>query len=68
MNTPIYDAHSFWELLNRRVADSPDRPMLIDDTDRTFTFAEVYDRAERVAAGFAGHKHNAAGAHFVSSS
>ncbi|MEE2768804.1 MAG: AMP-binding protein [Actinomycetota bacterium] len=53
MNTSIYDAHSFWELLNRRVADSPDRTMLIDDTDRTFTFAEVHGHAERVAAGFA---------------
>ena len=53
MSAPIYDAHTFWELLERRVADSGDRPMLIDDTDRTVTFAEVRDRAERVAAGFA---------------
>ena len=53
MSAPIYDAHTFWELLERRVADSGDRPMLIDDTDRTLTFAEVRDRAERVAAGFA---------------
>ena len=53
MRTPIYDAHTFWELLERRVADSGDRPMLIDDADRTLTFAEIRDRAERAAAGFA---------------
>jgi len=53
MSAPIYDAHTFWELLERRVADSGDRPMLIDDADRTLTFAEVRDRAERAAAGFA---------------
>ena len=52
MSAPIYDGHTFWELLERRVADSGDRPMLID-ADRTFTFAEVRDRAERAAAGFA---------------
>ena len=53
MRTPIYDAHTFWELLKRRVADSGDRPMLIDDADRALTFGEVRDRAERAAAGFA---------------
>ena len=53
MSAPIYDAHTFWELLERRVADSGDRPMLIDAADRTLTFAEVRDRAERAAAGFA---------------
>jgi len=53
MRTPIYDAHTFWELLERRVADSGDRPMLIDDADRALTFGEVRDRAERAAAGFA---------------
>ena len=53
MSAPIYDAHTFWELLERRVADSGDRPMLIDDADRALTFGEVRDRAERAAAGFA---------------
>ena len=53
MSEPIYDARTFWELLERRVADSPNRLMLIDADDRTMTFAEVRDRAERVAAGFA---------------
>ena len=53
MSAPIYDVHTFWELLERRVADSGDRPMLIDEADRVLTFAEVRERAERAAAGFA---------------
>ena len=35
MSEPIYDARTLWELLERRVADSPDRAFLIDDADRT---------------------------------
>ena len=48
---PIYDARTFWELLQRRVEISGDRTMLIDETDRTVTFVELTDRAEQVAAG-----------------
>ena len=44
MSAPIYDVHTFWELLERRVADSGDRPMLIDEADRVLTFAEVRER------------------------
>jgi cyclohexanecarboxylate-CoA ligase len=51
VSEPIYDARTFWELLERRVAESPDRPMLIDAADRTITFAEFKAQAERVAAG-----------------
>ena len=51
MSEPIYDARSFWELLQRRVAATPDTMMLVDDADRRLTFAEFADRAERVAAG-----------------
>ena len=53
MSEPIYDARTLWELLERRVADSPDRAFLIDDADRTVTFSEAKDQAERMAAGFA---------------
>ena len=54
MSEPIYDARTLWELLERRVADSPDRAFLIDDADRTVTFGEAKDLAERMAAGFSG--------------
>jgi cyclohexanecarboxylate-CoA ligase len=47
----IDDASTFWDLLARRAERSPDRPMLIDEHDRTVTFAECRDWAERVAAG-----------------
>jgi len=51
LNQPIYDARTFWDLLRRRARATPDRVMLIDDTDRMLTFAEFEHRAERVAAG-----------------
>lgn len=41
---------TFWELIERRAALTPDRPFLIQD-DRTLTFGELRTRAERVAAG-----------------
>jgi len=58
MSEPIYDAGTFWELVERRVVDSPDRAFLIDPggdsgPERTVTFAEAKAWAERVAAGFA---------------
>jgi acyl-CoA synthetase (AMP-forming)/AMP-acid ligase II len=49
---PLYDARTFWELLDRRANATPDAPMLIDPADRRLTFAEFRARAERVAAGF----------------
>ncbi len=48
---PITDASTFWELLERRVAASPDLPLLIDDTDRVLTCRQFKDQVERVAAG-----------------
>ena len=53
MTDHITDARTFWELLERRVAASPDRRFLIDPDDRTVTFAQAKTWAERVAAGFA---------------
>jgi cyclohexanecarboxylate-CoA ligase len=52
MTEPIYDVRSFWELLEKRAAATPDRPMLIDAADRRVTFSEFKSRAERAAAGF----------------
>ena len=52
MATPILDATSFWELLTARVADSPDRPLLIDDAARSLTTSEFLTEVEQVAAGF----------------
>jgi cyclohexanecarboxylate-CoA ligase len=46
----IDDARSIWELVERRVADTPDRVMLYDG-DRTTTFAQYRDMCERAAAG-----------------
>ncbi len=49
--TTVTGARSLWELIERRAEASPDRPMLIDEADRTLTFAGYRDQAERVAAG-----------------
>ncbi|WP_328860971.1 class I adenylate-forming enzyme family protein [Streptomyces sp. NBC_00306] len=46
-------SRTLWELLRRRAALTPDRPVLIQG-DRTLTFGELLDRAERVAAGLFG--------------
>ncbi|MER7725703.1 AMP-binding protein [Streptomyces sp. NPDC096323] len=41
---------TFWELIERRAALTPDRAFLIQD-DRTLTFGDLRTRTERVAAG-----------------
>ena len=51
LSEPIYDARTFWELLRRRAEATPDRVMLIDESDRRLTFAQFEQQAERVAAG-----------------
>ena len=51
MTDAIYDAHTLWELVERRAALSPDATMLIDQDDRTVSFGAFRDRCERVAAG-----------------
>ncbi|MZD03526.1 AMP-binding protein [Streptomyces sp. SID5785] len=43
-------AATLWELVERRAALTPDRPVLLQG-DRTLTFGQLRDRAERVAAG-----------------
>jgi acyl-CoA synthetase (AMP-forming)/AMP-acid ligase II len=52
MAEPLYDARTFWELLDRRAGATPDHPMLLDGADRRLTFGEFRARVERVAAGF----------------
>ncbi|WP_326592358.1 class I adenylate-forming enzyme family protein [Streptomyces brevispora] len=44
---------TFWELIERRAALTPDRPFLIQD-DRALTFGQLRARGERVAAGLYG--------------
>ncbi|MDO0934007.1 AMP-binding protein [Streptomyces sp. DG2A-72] len=46
-------SRTLWELVTRRAELTPDHPVLLQD-DRTLTFGELHDRAERVAAGLYG--------------
>ncbi|HSX96259.1 MAG TPA: AMP-binding protein, partial [Streptomyces sp.] len=46
----LSESRTLWELLDRRAALTPDRPVLLQD-DRTLSFGELRARAERVAAG-----------------
>jgi cyclohexanecarboxylate-CoA ligase len=48
---PLQDAATMWELVERRAALTPDALALVDPDDRSLTFGELRDRAERVAAG-----------------
>ncbi|MFH8725597.1 class I adenylate-forming enzyme family protein [Streptomyces termitum] len=43
-------SRTLWELVERRAALTPDRPVLLQD-DRVLTFGQLRDRAERCAAG-----------------
>ena len=47
----ITDARSLWELIGRRVSETPDAMLGIDEDGRTLTYAEYRDAAERAAAG-----------------
>jgi acyl-CoA synthetase (AMP-forming)/AMP-acid ligase II len=49
----MLDAGNLWELLEARVAVTPDAPMAIDQDGRVLTFAEYRAEAERAAAGLA---------------
>ena len=52
MSEPLYDGRTLWELVERRAAESPDHPMLLDERGRRVTFGEFKAWAERTAAGF----------------
>jgi cyclohexanecarboxylate-CoA ligase len=47
----MLEANSLWELIERRAADTPDAPMVVDESRQTLTFANYRDAAERMAAG-----------------
>ncbi|CCK29352.1 AMP-dependent ligase/synthetase [Streptomyces davaonensis JCM 4913] len=46
----LSSARTLWDLLARRAARTPDRPVLLQE-DRSLSFGELRARAERVAAG-----------------
>ncbi|MER7537091.1 AMP-binding protein [Streptomyces sp. NPDC097704] len=46
-------SRTLWELVERRAALTPDRPVLLQD-DRVLTFGALRERAERCAAGLHG--------------
>ena len=48
----VREVDTFWALLERRVAETPDRRFLVDEHDRSLTYAEFHALVERVAAGF----------------
>ncbi len=51
----LISATSLFELLDARVAATPDQPFLLDEAGTVVTFAQFRERAERVAAGLAGY-------------
>ena len=44
---------NLWEIIEARVASTPDREMLVDEHGQRVTFREFRNRAEAMAAGFA---------------
>ncbi len=52
MTTPL-NPDTLWDLIERRAVLTPDRVLAIDERDRTLSFLELRDRAERVAAALA---------------
>ena len=53
----IDDAGSLWELIERRAAATPDASLAVDEDERTLTYGEYRDAAERAAAGLAELRH-----------
>jgi len=49
----VFEGQTFWEIVERRVAETPDAPMLLDEHDRQLTFSEYRLASERAAAGLA---------------
>jgi cyclohexanecarboxylate-CoA ligase len=47
----MLEAASLWELIERRADETPDAPMVVDETRQNLTFANYRDAALRVAAG-----------------
>lgn len=51
----MLEFRNLWELLDKRVAATPDAVFGVDDAGRTLTFGELKVEAERAAAGLAGN-------------
>ena len=49
----MLEGRTLWELLERRVAETPDARLAVDERGDSLTFAELKDRSERAAAGLA---------------
>ncbi|MFD5230469.1 class I adenylate-forming enzyme family protein [Streptomyces qaidamensis] len=49
----LSSSRTLWDLVTRRAALTPDRPLFLQD-DRTLTFEALHTRAERAAAGLYG--------------
>ena len=49
----MLEAGGLWELVETRAAETPDARTAVDERGEALTFAELRDRAERVAAGLA---------------
>ncbi|KAA0234066.1 MAG: Medium-chain fatty-acid--CoA ligase [Acidimicrobiales bacterium] len=47
----LLEGRTLWELIDRRVAETPDALMAVDEDMRTLTFGELAEDAERAAAG-----------------
>lgn len=47
----MLEGATLWELLEARVAETPDAEMVVDESGRRLTYAEFKDRSERAAAG-----------------
>jgi acyl-CoA synthetase (AMP-forming)/AMP-acid ligase II len=47
----MIEGRNLWEILENRVAATPDAPMIIDQDGRSLSFAEYKAEAERAAAG-----------------
>jgi cyclohexanecarboxylate-CoA ligase len=49
----MLEGATLWELIDKRVDETPDAEMVVDESGRRITFAEFKDRSERAAAGLA---------------
>ncbi|MBS1838418.1 MAG: AMP-binding protein, partial [Actinobacteria bacterium] len=49
--TDMLQGRTLWELMERRVDETPDALLAVDEDMRTLTFAELWSEGERTAAG-----------------
>ncbi len=51
----MLEARTIWELIQKRADETPDGLFAVDEDERTLTFAQYRDAAERCAAGLVTH-------------